>query len=113
MIETLVVIAAATTLFLLARRANRRFARHARLPMQWSLAGRVTWTAPRALALALMPLLGTATLAAAALSSQLLTPRAGQEGLEIPVLLLLSGVCIAVQLLHLTLIDRTLRRGES
>jgi hypothetical protein len=37
--------------------ADRRFARHARLPMQWWLDGRPTWYAPRRLALILFPTL--------------------------------------------------------
>jgi hypothetical protein len=40
--------------------ADRRFAGVARLPMQWGLNGRPTWTAPRGFALAFIPALSVA-----------------------------------------------------
>lgn len=53
---------------LLSRWADRRFARRARLPMQWSPAG-VNWTAPRRLALILVPALSGAGVIACAVGA--------------------------------------------
>ena len=53
----------------LGLRADRRFSRHPRLPMQWSLDGRPTWYAPRRLALIAFPILsGAGLLVIAAMS---------------------------------------------
>lgn len=112
MIEILIVIATAVVLTTLSRRANRRLRDHAQLPMQWSLNGEVNWTAPRAIALGFFPALAIAVMSAAAASSLLLTPRPGQEGLEIPILLLVGACFVAIHLLYLALLERTLRPGQ-
>lgn len=39
-------------------RAGRRLPDHARIPMQWGLDGKPTWTAPRAVGLWFTPVLG-------------------------------------------------------
>jgi hypothetical protein len=44
--------------------ADRKFAGVARLPMQWGLNGRPTWTAPRGFALAFIPALSMLIFAA-------------------------------------------------
>ena len=102
---------------LMSRAANRRFAAHPRLPMQWSLPLRqpwstcVNWTAPRRLALALMPALALLTqgmMIALTLTSQI---RPGQEDLIIPAALFMGLLLIACHTLHLWLIDRTLQTG--
>lgn len=46
----------------IARRAEERFSRHARLPMQWWLDGRPTWYLRRRAALILIPVLTGAPL---------------------------------------------------
>lgn len=69
----------------LAARANRRFAEHPSLPMQFGMDGRVGWTAPRAVALAFMPGLAVVTFAGLAL----LAPDAG--GALVAALSLLGG----------------------
>ena len=58
------VLAAATVALMagLAFRAERRFADHPTLPMQFGLDGRPTWRAARRLALAFLPLLALAVL---------------------------------------------------
>jgi len=84
--------------------ANARFRHHERLPMQWSLAGTVNWTAPRVLALSLVPALGTGILALITL----VTPRAGQEDMVLPVTVLAGATFVAVQFFHFWLIDKTL-----
>lgn len=108
MIEALIVIGAAAALIALSLRANVRFRHEDRLPMQWSLNHEVNWTAPRALALAFTPALAICSLFAAGIAMLLMKPRPGQEGLEVPVLLMISFGFIAVHLLHLWMIDRSL-----
>ena len=95
----------------LALRANARFRREERLPMQWWLNGDVTWSAPRPLALAFIPALGTCVLLIFAAASLHVPPRAGQEHLVIPAFLGLGAMFVAVQLLHIWLIRVTLRRN--
>ena len=48
-----IALAALVVLAALSRLANHRLRHLRRLPMQWSLTGRVIWSAPRRLALAL------------------------------------------------------------
>jgi hypothetical protein len=76
-----VVILVGVTMIALAILANMRFRREFRLPMQWWLDGRVTWSAPRPVALAFIPVLATGAPRAVAVLSQTLPPRAGQEAL--------------------------------
>ena len=52
----------------MAVRAERRFARRDRLPMQWGLDGKPTWYAPRRVALAVVPGIPGLVLILAALS---------------------------------------------
>lgn len=92
-----------------AVRADRRLPPADRLPMQWSLGGGVNWTAPRGLALAFIPALGTGVLALLVLSLIVLGPRPGQEGLAYPVLLFMGCLFLAIQGLHIGLAARTLR----
>jgi heme/copper-type cytochrome/quinol oxidase subunit 3 len=96
----------------LSVRANARFQQHERLPMQWSLAGTVNWTAPRALALALIPALGTGLLGFIALLALNVRPRAGQEGMVLPVTMLVGAAFLGAQLVHFWLIERTLDRDD-
>lgn len=110
MIQTAIALVFAAILILVAWRADARFRQWQRLPMQWTLTGSVTWTAPRRIALALIPALAIPILAAIAATIGRVPPRAGQEGLEIPVLLLTGAVFVAVQWLHLRLVARQVRR---
>jgi hypothetical protein len=113
MIQTLIALAAAVALIVMGLRANARFRSEARLPMQWSLTGEVVWTAPRRFALALTPTLSIAALAATVVSTIALEPRPGQEGYEVPIILLVALVFIGAYALHLRLIDKTLTRKRS
>jgi hypothetical protein len=64
----LILVAAYTALAAwLGLRADRRFSRHASLPMQWWFDGRPTGYAPRRLALIAFPILSGAALVASAL----------------------------------------------
>jgi hypothetical protein len=94
---------------ILAYRANRHFHSESRLPMQWSLTGKVNWSAPRHLALAFMPVLAVALLGFVTVMSMNVPPRAGQEHLVLPVSVAMGATLVAAQLFHFWLIERTLR----
>ena len=109
MIVILIVLFTSAALIALSVRANARFASAARLPMQWGFGFEVTWTAPRIFALSLTPILAILALSGVAAAMLLGTPRPGQEGLEVPILLAVSAILIAAHQFHLWLIARTLR----
>ncbi len=113
MFQAFIAVVGVFTLIMMSLRANRLFAKERRLPMQWSFSGAVNWTAPRHLALALTPLLATFVLSASVLSTIVFEPRRGQEGFEIPAILLLALVFIGVHALHLRLVNKQLERDES
>ncbi len=96
---------------LVAMRANARFRWHDRLPMQWSLTGSVNWTAPRRIALGLLPALGMGLMLFTALITSTVGPRPGQEHLVVPVMFLMGVAVVAIQFLHFWLIDKTLKRN--
>ena len=111
-----IILAAAFGLVMIALfvRANLRFRQERRLPMQWMLsrsrplADTVIWSAPRIVALGLMPLLGIVVLTLFAIGAMTLTPRPGQEAMVIPSLLFMGGILVTVQILHPWLIGKTL-----
>jgi uncharacterized membrane protein len=98
-------IAAATVLLLviLSLIADLRFQSLRKIPMHWGLDGKPTWSAPRVLGLAFMPLLATIVLAAVAVQTAMLPTGT-------TVILLISLVFVAVHLLHLWLIQKTTAR---
>lgn len=106
-VSVIVVVALA----LLARRAEARLPGAARLPMQWGVTGRVTWTAPRRLALAFMPVTAGVLMGFVTILTMTVPPRAGQEGLVLPVAVAMGVTLVAAQLFHVWLIARTLRGG--
>ncbi len=95
----------------LAYRANIRFRNERRLPMQWGITGAVNWSAPRSVALAFIPILAIGVLGFQVFMALNVPARAGQEALVFPVLVGTGATLVAVQLLHLWLIERTLRRN--
>lgn len=95
----------------LAYRANIRFRKESRLPMQWGITGAVNWSAPRSVALAFIPILAIGVLGFQVFMALNVPARAGQESLVFPVLVGTGVTLVAVQLLHLWLIERTLRRN--
>jgi hypothetical protein len=97
----------------IALRANTRLRGEDRLPMQWWIDGQVTWSAPRTVALAFVPALVLAVLVSLIVLLLNLRPRPGQEGLELPALIGLGIIFLAIQLLHVWLIEKTLRRNRS
>ena len=109
MAQAVVAVMALVAIFGMSVRANRKFCHERRLPMQWSLAGKVNWTAPRVLALSFTPALASVVLFAVTTGTLASIPRPGQEGLEVPVVLLVSFGLIGVHALHLWLIDATMK----
>ena len=91
--------------------ADRRFRNEDRLPMQWSLTGEITWSAPRRVALAFIPALAVIVLAILGVIMLTLQPRAGQESQVLPAFMGLGATFVAIQLAHFWLIARTLRRN--
>ncbi len=92
--------------------ANYAFRGEARLPMQWSITGKVNWTAPRIVGVSFFPI-GTFFVFGYIWFASLKPARPGQEGLVVPVLLATGTTLIAIQLLHLWFASRTLRRDKS
>ncbi len=111
MIQSLVALTAVIALVTMSLRANARFREEDRLPMQWSFKGAINWSAPRRLALAMTPVLAIIFLAATVVLTLTVEPRAGQEGFEVPVVLILALVFIGVHGFHLWMIGETLRRN--
>lgn len=83
-------------LALLSLAANHRLAGRARLPMQWSWRGTVTWTAPRPVALAFTP-----ALAALVLGCALAAGTARPD--DAWIIVLVAGAFLGTHLLHLAL----------
>lgn len=110
MIVTAVLFSLA--LAVLAQRANTRLRSEDRLPMQWSLGGDVTWSAPRAVALAVIPALAILVFVYLIVLSRTVPSRPGQEGMVLPTLIGIGLVFVAIQLLHFWLIGKTLSRGS-
>lgn len=108
MFQALIALIAVCVLVAMSVRANHRFGDIERLPMQWFLDGSVTWTAPRALALAFTPILAAIVLTGTAILTAYAKARPSQEGFEIPVMLFVAITFIGVHALHLRLIARSL-----
>ena len=92
--------------------ADARFRAEDRLPMQWWLDGRVTWSAPRRIAVAFIPALSTFMLVGLGVLLSYARPRPGEEGLVIPSIIAFGLICLAAQLFHLWMVDRTVRRKD-
>lgn len=95
----------------LALNANARFRGEKHLPMQWWLTGEVTWSAPRVFALAFIPALAMCILAAFVVLALNVPTRAGQEGMILPSLFATGAIFLCIQLFHLWMIRKTLRRN--
>ena len=111
MIQAIVAVIAVCALVLMSVRENRRFKEQDRLPMQWSLNGSVNWTAPRPVALAFTPILAAIVLGATVWLTTALTPRPGEEGFAVPVLVFVALMFVGVHAFHLWLIRSSLRRS--
>lgn len=96
----------------IALRANARFQREDRLPMQWWVDGSVTWSAPRRIALSFIPVLATFTLCGLAALLSHMKPRPGQEHLAVPSFLVVGLLFLVIQIFHLWMIGKTVRRTK-
>ncbi|QJU58881.1 hypothetical protein HL653_14875 [Sphingomonas sp. AP4-R1] len=96
---------------ILGYRANTRFGSEARLPMQWGFTGQVNWSARRRVALAFVPVLAIVLLGFFTVISINVPPRAGQDDLVFPILVVMGVTLVAAQLFHFWLIERTIRRN--
>ena len=92
--------------------ANKRLRSEARLPMQWWLSGEVTWSAPRPIALAFVPALAVLVFAGLAVISFYTRSRPGQEWMVMPSLFAVGLMFLAVQVFHLWMVEKTVRRGD-
>lgn len=111
MAQSFLAIIAVAILIVMSFRANSHFSDQARLPMQWGIDGSVNWTTPRRVALSFTPALAAIVLAATTIATLLFAPRPGQEGMEIPVVVMLGLGFIAAHAFHLWLIEKTTNRG--
>lgn len=91
-------------LVLLSVSADVRFRDRARLPMQWRLSGEVSWSAPRRLALAFIPLLAALVLLVAVVLLRRAGPETAQGGAW--AVAFIAAAFVAVHLLHLWMIGR-------
>ncbi|NDV01983.1 DUF1648 domain-containing protein [Pseudoroseicyclus tamaricis] len=95
-----VAVCAAVILAMIAASfiANRRLPPADRLPMQWGVSGRPTWSAPRLAALSFMPALAVVTIAVIYVAS----------GGALPGGAVVIVAFLAAHLLHLWMIGRQL-----
>ncbi len=99
-------------LIAMSLRANRRFEADPRLPMQWWLDGKVTWTAPRPIALAFTPVLAVVCLSAIVALTAFGRTKPGQEHLVVPINIILAVLFLSFHAFHLRLMRLTIRRGR-
>lgn len=104
------VTAAAFTAILvaIAIAADRRLGERGNLPMQWTLGGHATWTAPRRFALAFVPVIGIVILFGIALGEN--GDPTGDGSAARDVQAMIGVALVAGQLLHLWLVRRSLAR---
>lgn len=106
----LFVIAAAFTAVLvaIAIAADRRLGERGNLPMQWTLAGRAIWSAPRRFALAFVPVIGIVILFGIAFGE--IGDPTGDGSTARDVQAMIGIALVAGQLLHLWMVRRTMGR---
>lgn len=93
-------------------RANGRFRRHAKLPMQWGLNKQPSWYASRRLALAVTPLLGGIAFIISALAIVGTPVQMNVDGSQSALTLLGSGAfSIAIYAGYIWLVGRWDRHG--
>jgi hypothetical protein len=98
------------TLIVMSVRYDRRHRGTAKLPMQWSLSGRVNWTAPRRGALAFTPVLAAIVLGTIQVTARFKPPTPGSDGSVLAALLSAALLLVAVHAVYLRLCDLTLNR---
>lgn len=109
-IAALIAFVAIVTLAIMSLRANARFRGECRLPMQWSLQGKVNWSAPRPVALAFTPVFAACLLGFIVIMAFLYDTRPGQEDHVIPVMAVTAALLVGIHALHIRLISRTIDR---
>jgi hypothetical protein len=107
---TLVATAAFFSLVLagLALRANTRLRGQPWLPMQWWFDGQVTWSAPRPLALAFIPAMSVVVFAILLIPTLTELLRPDRPPIDLPGLMAIGLLFLAIQQFHLWMISRTL-----
>jgi hypothetical protein len=110
MLDITTIVITIVLLVELSRRANRRWSDEPYLPMQWSLDGRVNWSAPRPLALAFMPVLATVCLIGIGALLLFATPGHHQGDVGSATLALCATGLVCIHLLHMWLIGKTIAR---
>lgn len=108
MVVLFIVFAFGLGMIGLAARANAHFRQESTLPMQWSLSGTVNWSAPRLVALSPIPALGIICLTVVGIRGMNQHP--GPAG-PIPSLVIFGIILVAVDVLHLWLAEKTVRRN--
>lgn len=109
MVELLIAVSVIVLLAGASVWAERRFQHVERVPMQWSIEGRVIWTAPRRLALAFTPMLGALVLGSTAIMALVAGPPRHGEDVGVPVLCLIGFAFLGAHGLHLWLVERSVR----
>lgn len=113
MVMIVTAIIASLILAGLARWANSRLRSEDQLPMQWWVTGEVTWSAPRPIALSIVPTLAVLTFIVIVVLSFSTDPRSGQEAEVLPTMISLGIMFLGIQVLHLWLIEKTVQRNSS
>ena len=90
---------------------NRSLPPSQTIPMQWGLRGQTNWSAPRKVGLLFFPMLGAVFMAFYIVLMKTSGPRAGQEGLVVPVMVFCALVLVAIQFAHFLLARRNLRNN--
>ncbi len=103
-------IIALSVMVWLSRRAGRRFPADARIPMQWGLDGKPTWTAPRGIGLWFAPILAVIVLGfvAVVLRQAAPTTEATAAAGPVTVQIVVAASFVGAHFLHLRSV---LRRG--
>lgn len=112
MLDFAIALLAVGTLVIMSLRASERFDGEGRLPMQWSLDGKVNGTAPRFFALAFTPALSALVLGAIAALAVFGTPEHRQGDVGTLAIFLVGLAVVGGHALHLFLIGRTLRKRD-
>ena len=89
--------------------ASSRLRKYSDLPLSWQLDGTVLQTAPRRIALALIPLVTIFVLAAVISISLFTEPRAGQAWMMVPVTLFVGFTAIGAHAFYIMMIRKLLR----
>ena len=97
----------------IALRANKQLQGEDRLPVQWLLPNQVILSASRPAALAFVPALAFLSFAGLTVLSFYTKPRPGQEGSLLPAMIAIGLIFLGVQLFHLWMVERAIRKNGS